>query len=348
MSDRPDNNILYEAFEDIDPALAARSETGASFAKNSSGRNAGDNNRGRNLLPLVIIPVALIAAITAMVIISNNNNKRHDHAPVGMGTTPEPSAETNVIPATDDPTTAATDTPTALPTDTPTAPPEGTLLYAIDAFMCDNGFSDIVYSDSLDDLAVRFGSGGKTLKELGGFDESSSFDEPSGDFSTEQHYTGDKYYIQVSHAEQSKMFDSNIIAVINTLWLRSNIGLEGLELPFGIRYGDSIADVLAKMGLALPDEGSFGAGELEVLLDSTQDTGEFGVNAYSLKLVDYKDDPVVDAEYSYEIVFVFSSVQQDLYQVGRSVSFSFYGNSLIDSALAEMVIMASDADARVY
>ncbi len=336
MSDRPDNNILYEAFEDIDPALAARSETGASFAKNSSGRNVGDN-RGRNLLPLIIIPVALIAAITAMVIISGRSKKESEPANVGMAATPDPVVSD----------TAATDTPTAPPTDTPTAPPEGTLLYAIDDFMCANGFSDIVYPDSLDDLAMRFGSGGKTLKELGGFGESSSFDEPSGDNSTEQHYKGDKYYIQVSHAEQSKMFDSNIIAVTNTLWLRSNIGLEGLELPFGIRYGDSIADVLAKMGLALPDEGSFGAGELEVLLDSTQDTGEFGVNAYSLKLVDYKDDPVVDAEYSFEIVFVFSS-QQELYQVKRSVSFSFYGNSLIDSALAEMIIIAFDADARDY
>ena len=50
MNDRSDNNILYEAFGDIDPALAARSETGESFAgKRPARKSAGDKVRGRNL-----------------------------------------------------------------------------------------------------------------------------------------------------------------------------------------------------------------------------------------------------------------------------------------------------------
>ena len=93
MNDRSDNNILYEAFGDIDPALAARSETGESFAgKRPARKSAGNKGRGRNLLPLIIIPVALIAAITAMVIISNNGKKVYGPADEGTDATPDPEA----------------------------------------------------------------------------------------------------------------------------------------------------------------------------------------------------------------------------------------------------------------
>ena len=565
MNDRSDNNILYEAFGDIDPALAARSETGESFAgKRPARKSAGDKVRGRNLLPLIIIPVALIAAITTMVIISNNGKKVHGPADEGTDATPGPEAtetESNdkiggrvyvwekegaggdftivllndgtysyyagpissyigmgkwtvedgiltmneisygfmfrfsvkndelvfisegsnsfsyvnvedgdrflvknrnvpdtvrptkvlIIEAGDhtfianfednssaeelieklinEPVTvnmhdygnfekvgalpweitrndtqittkpgdvilyqgnqitiyydenswnftklAGIDNVTreelleafgdgdvnvrfyialqpedylnyieSLDTESLDTPSEGTLLYAIDTFMRTKGFANVDYPDSLDSLAQQYKLGGKTLKELGGLCKSSG--ESAGDLWQEQYYKGDGYILSVSHHEQSKIFNAGMTAIMNDLVLRSSVEIEGLELPFGIKYGDSVVDVLAKMGVALPPEGSFGSGTYAVEVDNAQDIGDDGLtSSYSLKLVDNNYNVAADVAYPFEIEFVYSSA---LHESIRSMHFVFDGNSFSDSRLVDFVMKTSDIAVRL-
>ena len=561
MNDRSDNNILYEAFGDIDPALAARSETGESFAgKRPARKNAGDKGRGRNLLPLIIIPVALIAAITAMVIISNNGKKVYGPADEGTDAIPGPEAtetESNdkiggrvyvwekegaggdftivllndgtysyyagpvssyigmgkwtvedgiltmkeissgfmfrfsvkndelvfisegsnsfsyvnvedgdrflvksrnvpdtvrpkkvlIIEAGDhtftanfednssaeelieklinEPVTvnmhdygnfekvgslpweitrndtqittkpgdvilyqgnqitiyydenswiftklAGIDNVTreelleafgdgdvnvrfyiglqpedylnyieSLDTESLDTPSEGTLLYAIDTFMRAKGFANVDYPDSLDSLAQQYKLGGKTLKELGGLCKNSG--ESAGDLWQDQYYKGDGYILSVSHHEQSKIFNAGMTAIMNDLVLRSSVEIEGLELPFGIKYGDSVVDVLAKMGVALPPEGSFGSGTYAVEVDNAQDISDDGLtSSYSLKLVDNNYNVAADVAYPFEIEFVCSSARHEA--IIRSMHFVFDGNSFIDSRLVDFMMKTSD------
>ena len=565
MNDRSDNNILYEAFGDIDPALAACSETGESFAgKRPARKSAGDKGRGRNLMPLIIIPVALIAAITAMVIISNRTKKVSGPADAGTDATPDPeaidmesndeiggrsyvwekegaggdftivllndgtysyyagplssyigmgkwtvedgiltmseisygyvfrfsvrndelvfisegsnsftyvnvedgdrfivknknvpdsvkptkvliieageyrftayfednsSAEELIEKLINEPITvnmhdygnfekvgalpweitrndtqittkpgdvilyqgnqitiyydenswnftklAGIDNVTreelleafgdgdvnvsfhialqpgdylnyieSLDTGSLDTPSEGTLLYAIDTFMCNKGFDHIDYPDSLDSLAQQYKLGGKTLKELGGLCKNSG--ESAGDLWQKQYYKGNGYILSVSHHEQSTIFNANMTAIINDLVLRSSVEIEGLELPFGIKYGDSVVDVLAKMGVALPPEGSFGSGTYAVEVDNAQDIGDDGLpSSYSLKLVDNNYNVAADVEYPFEIEFVYSSA---LHKAIRSMHFVFDGNSFSDSRLMEIVMKTSDIAVRL-
>lgn len=561
MNDRSDNNILYEAFGDIDPALAARSETGESFAgKRPARKSAGNKGRGRNLLPLIIIPVALIAAITAMVIISNNGKKVYGPADEGTDATPGPEAtetesndkiggrvyvwekegaggdftivllndgtysyyagpvssyigmgkwtvedgiltmneisygfmfrfsvkndelvfisegsnsfsyvnvedgdrflvKSRNVPDTVRPTkvliieagdhmftanfednssaeelieklinepvtvnmhdygnfekvgalpweitrndTQITTKPgdvilyqgnqitiyydenswnftklagidnvtreelleafgdgdvnvrfyiglqpedylnyiESLDTESLDTPSEGTLLYAIDTFMRAKGFANVDYPDSLDSLAQQYKLGGKTLKELGGLCKNSG--ESAGDLWQEQYYKGDGYILSVSHHEQSKIFNAGMTAIMNDLVLRSSVEIEGLELPFGIKYGDSVVDVLAKMGVALPPEGSFGSGTYAVEVDNAQDISDDGLtSSYSLKLVANNYNVAADVAYPFEIEFVYSSARHEA--IIRSMHFVFDGNSFSDSRLVDFVMKTSD------
>ena len=134
-------------------------------------------------------------------------------------------------------------------------------------------------------------------------------------------------------------------AIMNDLVLRSSVEIEGLELPFGIKYGDSVVDVLAKMGVALPPEGSFGSGTYAVEVDNAQDIGDDGLtSSYSLKLVDNNYNVAADVAYPFEIEFVYSSA---LHESIRSMHFVFDGNSFSDSRLVDFVMKTSDIAVRL-
>ena len=67
---------LYNAFNDVDPKLVSRSESGASFAGKAGKRNSGSGKSGWNVLSPILVAVALLATLTVItvVLVKNRNN----------------------------------------------------------------------------------------------------------------------------------------------------------------------------------------------------------------------------------------------------------------------------------
>ena len=86
-----DKNDLYNAFDKIDPALVTRSEEGNCFAKKKAKRSFAEKGRGRMIIPLIIVPLAVIAAIAAISVISYNNRAPGDKTLTG------PESNTSII-----------------------------------------------------------------------------------------------------------------------------------------------------------------------------------------------------------------------------------------------------------
>ena len=86
-----DKNDLYNAFDKIDPALVTRAEEGNCFAKKKAKRSFAEKGRERMIIPLIIVPLAVIAAIAAISVISYNNRAPGDKTLTG------PESNTSII-----------------------------------------------------------------------------------------------------------------------------------------------------------------------------------------------------------------------------------------------------------
>ena len=114
-----DKNDLYNAFDKIDPALVTRSEEGNCFAEKKAKRSFAEKGRGRMIIPLIIVPLALIAAITVISVTSYKNRTPKDTTVIGPTSVPLPAeTETDAHGATPDPTTESATSP-ATPAITP-------------------------------------------------------------------------------------------------------------------------------------------------------------------------------------------------------------------------------------
>ena len=236
-----DKNDLYNAFDKIDPALVTRAEEGNCFAEKKAKRSFAEKGRGRMIIPLIIVPLAVIAAITVISVTSyknSNNRTPKDTTVIGPTSVPLPAeTEIDAHRATPDPTTeSATSLATPMGTMPSTyVPPDSSqLLPAIDAYMKSSGFADAKYPDCFNTLAGKIIDNGTEGK----------FDKYTQDDTESQTFYAENYYFSATNNSRYSVRD---------LTYSAHVELSALPLPFEIDFGDSFIEVMDKMGVAFPE-----------------------------------------------------------------------------------------------
>lgn len=238
-----DKNDLYNAFDKIDPALVTRSEEGNCFAEKKAKRSFAEKGRGRMIIPLIIVPLALIAAITVISVTSYKNRTPKDNTVIGPTSVPLPAeTETDAHGATPDPTTESATLP-ATPMETMPStyvPPDSSqLLPAIDAYMKNSGFADAKYPDAFDTLSAKLFN---TLSAV--IDTEVKFEKYNQDGIETQSFYDENHYLSAENNSRDSVRD---------LRYSAHVELSALPLPFEIDFGDSFNEVMDKMGVAFPE-----------------------------------------------------------------------------------------------
>lgn len=236
-----DKNDLYNAFDKIDPALVTRSEEGNCFAEKKAKRSFAEKGRGRMIIPLIIVPLAVIAAITVISVTSyknSNNRTPKDTTVIGPTSVPLPAeTEIDAHRATPDPTTESATSPATPMGTMPSTyvPPDSSqLLPAIDAYMKSSGFADAKYPDCFNTLAGKIIDNGTEGK----------FDKYTQDDTESQTFYAENYYFSATNNSRYSVRD---------LTYSAHVELSALPLPFEIDFGDFFIEVMDKMGVAFPE-----------------------------------------------------------------------------------------------
>lgn len=241
-----DKKDLFDAFGEIDPDIVARSEKRGPLAK-KAGQGVSDKKNGtRNIITLIIIPVAVIAAVTAVTVFSHRQRPSGD--PVVNSGTSQPR----------DPDEDNTQYPGATPDPTPELPsspsPGAKLSDTFYSSLMSNGFGKVDYPLGLLNLAELTLENGRTIGESV---ELVDFNENYQDgFDLGLRYEGDGFDIYAACSERvAECYVPEMPEKIKTssLKLLTNKPLGGLDLPFGICFNDSVDSALLKMGIVFDD-----------------------------------------------------------------------------------------------
>ena len=328
-----DKNDLYNAFDKIDPALVTRAEEGNCFAEKKAKRSFAEKGRGRMIIPLIIVPLALIAAITVISVTSYKNRTPKDTTVIGPTSVPLPAeTETDAHGATPEPTTESATLP-ATPMETMPStyvPPDSSqLLPAIDAYMKNSGFADAKYPDAFDTLSAKLFN---TFSAV--IDTEVKFEKYNQDSIETQTFYDESHYLS---AENNSRDSVRYLAYV------SYAELSALPLPFEIDFGDSFTEVMDKMGVAFPEN----AGDSFSI--STKADKDASIETYEIHFYRNDQTNLGEGEISFDdpsqITYTFiqkNNAGQIVLE--RTMCFGFMGNDPSLSSLTEIFMKVREHD----
>ena len=355
-------NDLFEAINDIDPVLTARSESGSSFAKSVGKHKAANSGRMRNILPLIIIPVAAVAALTAVIVMSRKNSVRNDPSAIVSSETPDPTeagvteaGATDAAPKTEPPATYDPGDPAQWP-----VPVSGSdLLYMLDSYMRHAGFEYANHPDGLKALS-EYRLNGKKISESA--ERTSTSADYEDGFEQIAEYALDDVFMSSSRSEKTFL---QTITGTKKLFLLTYAKLEGLDLPLKVEFGDSALAVLTKTGIA-----GFAAQMCEEFAAHDSETENFygmitSVNPDPAPVIEPGSEGTADEDsyvlefsrsygpvnadtvFPYEYVLSFTTVQRkDGVNTERYMALTFSGYSLEQSSLSTVVMIVTETTVR--
>ena len=326
-----DKNDLYNAFDKIDPALVTRSEEGNCFAEKKAKRSFSEKGRGRMIIPLIIVPLALIAAITVISVTSyknSNNRTPKDTTVIGPTSVPLPAeTETDAHGATPEPTTESATSPATPMGTMPSTyvPPDSSqLLSAIDAYMINSGFADAKYPDAFDTLSGKIIDNGTEGK----------FDKYTQDDTESQTFYAENYYFSATNNSRYSVRD---------LTYSAHVELSALPLLFEIDFGDSFTEVMDKMGVAFPEN----AGDSFSI--SAKADKDASIETYEIHFYRNDQTNLGEGEISFDdpsqITYTFiqkNNAGQIVLE--RTMCFGFMGNDPSLSSLTEIFMKVREHD----
>ena len=232
-----DNRALLDAMEGIDDALVRRAEADRTGTGLKRVKRAGVLRRA---IPVLSVVLLLAAGIAAGVILAQKTKqhaqpKNSDNiSSIGSNSTAEPGGTDELQ-------------PTAEPEE-PLTPEE--ILQVLSNFLKDEGFdAELSYKSFQNDLA-RYSIGGISVMDFSdGNNTHYSYQYDDEDCYGWAMAFGDSFRAGVESSSPTNTCDEELYFVN----LRAPV--EGLELPFGIKFGDSVALVLEKLGIDADESG---------------------------------------------------------------------------------------------
>jgi hypothetical protein len=223
-----DNRALLDAIEGIDDALVRRAEA------DRTGTGLKRTGVLRRAIPVLSAVLLLAAGIAAGVIIAQKT-KQHaqpgysgNNAPIGSNGTAEPGGTDELQ-------------PTAEPED-PLTPEE--VLLALDSFLNDEGFDGELNYEKFHNILARYSIDGISVMDFSDGNNEHYFCQFDGEdyCGWEMAFTGSFY------ARAESFLSEN---VHDEFYVGMTAPAEGLELPFGIEFGDPLPVVFQKMGITV-------------------------------------------------------------------------------------------------